>query len=189
VTGVKIGVIAEEHDDIDVLYELTCKLTSENRFGFSRFVGHGCGKLRRKCNAWSQNLIQRGCSHLVVIHDLDSNDEDNLRRQLEDSVSGITFTGHLILIPVYEIEAWLLSDPLALKQTFGMDKTPKVTAHPETIRNPKEHLRDIVWKYCRKHYINTIHNKKIARAIRIERLSVCPSFSPYPEFLDHNVNN
>lgn len=29
-TGVKIGVIAEENNDIDVLYELTCKLTSES---------------------------------------------------------------------------------------------------------------------------------------------------------------
>ncbi len=187
--GVKIGVIAEEYDDIDVLYELTCKLTSESNFSFNRFVGHGCGKLRRKCRAWSENLIHRGCSHLVVMHDLDNNEEDCLRKELEDSVSGIAFTGHLILIPVHEIEAWLLSDPLALKQTFSMNKTPKVPAHPEAVRDPKEYLRGIVWKYCKKHYINTIHNKRIARATRIERLSACRSFSSYPEFLDCNVNN
>lgn len=188
-TSVKLGVIAEEHNDIDVLYELTCKLTSENNFSFSRFVGHGCGKLRRKCNAWSHDLIRRGCSHLIVMHDLDNNDEDELRKELEDSVGSIAFTGHVILIPIYEIEAWLLSDPLALKQTFGMNKTPEVPAHPETVRNPKEHLRDIVWKYCKKQYINTIHNRKIARMIRVEKLSVCSSFSPYPEFLDRNMNN
>lgn len=188
-TGVRIGVIAEEHSDIDVLYEITCKLTSENNFSFSRFVAHGCGKLRRKCRAWSQNLVRRGCSHLVVIHDLDNNDECCLRKELEGTVSGIAFTSHLILIPVYEIEAWLLCDPLALKQTFGMSKTPKVPVHPETVRDPKEHLRDIVWKNCKKHYINTIHNEKIARTITIERLSVCPSFSPYPGFLDRSVND
>ena len=127
--GVKIGVIAEEYNDIDVLYEFTCKLTLERNFSFSKFVGHGCGKLKRKCRAWSHNLIRRGCSHLVVMHDLDNNDEDRLRKELENSLSDITFTGHLILIPVYEIEAWLLSDSLALKQTFGMKKTPKIECH------------------------------------------------------------
>ncbi len=187
--GVKIGVIAEEQNDIDVLYELTRKLTSESNFSFSRFVGHGCGKLRKKCRAWSHILTQRGYSNLVVIHDLDNNDEGCLRRELEDSVDGITFTSHIILIPVYEIEAWLLSDPLALKQTFSMNKSPNIPKHPETICNPKEYLRDVVWKYCKKYYINTIHNKKIAEATRIERLSVCSSFSPYPEFLDYCVHN
>jgi len=189
VTSVNIGVIAEEYDDVDVLYELTCKLTLENNFSFSKFISHGCGKLRNKCRAWSHILVRRGCSHLIVIHDLDTHNEGDLRDQLEQSVRGVGFTGHLILIPVYEIEAWLLSDPLALKQTFNMSKTPKVPVHPETIRHPKEHLRDIVWKSCKKRYINTIHNKKIAGAIRIERLSVCPSFSLYPEFLNHSVNN
>lgn len=187
--AVKIGVIAEEHNDVDVLYEFTCKLTSESNFSFSKFVSHGCGKLRRKCRAWSHNLLRRGCSHLVVIHDLDNNDEDSLRNELEDSISGVAFTGHIILIPVYEIEAWLLSDPLALKQTFGMNKVPDVPKHPEAVLEPKEYLRDIVWKYCKKHYINTIHNKRIARLTKIEKLSTCHSFAPYPEFLDCNVNN
>lgn len=187
--GVKIGVIAEEQSDIDVLYELTCKLTLESNFSFSKFIGHGCGKLRKKCRAWSQVLIRRGCSHLVVIHDLDNNDEDCLRQKLEDNVHDITFTGHIILIPVYEIEAWLLSDPLALKQIFSMNKLPNISKHPETIRNPKQYLRDIVWKYCKKYYLNTVHNKKIARETRIEKLSACLSFSPYSEFLDCHVNN
>jgi hypothetical protein len=181
--GVKIGVIAEEHDDIDVLYELACKIISENKFGFNRFVGHGCGTLKRKCNAWSRNLIKRGCSHIIVIHDLDNNDESKVRGQLEESIKDIDFAGRLILIPIYEIEAWLLSDTFALKQTFNMKNTPKVNKHPETIRNPKEYLRDIVWKHCKKHYINTIHNKRIAKTIRIGKLSVCNSFSPYPQFL------
>lgn len=177
-------MIAEEQNDIDVLYAFTCKLISESSFSFSKFIGHGCGKLRRKCRAWSHVLFQRGCSHLVVIHDLDTNDEGCLRQELEDSIEGINFIDRVILIPVYEIEAWLLSDPLAIKDTFSMSKLPRISKHPETIRNPKEYLRDIVWKYCKKYYINTIHNKKIAEEIRIERLSVCCSFAAYPEFLN-----
>ncbi len=71
----RIGIIAEEASDVEVLYELTCKLMNENMFSFKKFIGHGCGKLHRKCTAWAENLLLRGCSHLVVIHDLDNNDE------------------------------------------------------------------------------------------------------------------
>ena len=113
----KIGVIAEEQNDVDVLYELTCKLIPEGEADFSKFIGHGCGKLRRKCEAWSRNLISRGCSHLVLMHDLDSNDEERLRKVLEKIIVDIGFTGYLIIIPIFEIEAWLLFDMLALKET------------------------------------------------------------------------
>lgn len=183
-----IGVIAEEQNDIDILYEITCKLTLEENFSFRKFVAHGCGKLRRKCGSWAHNLLTRGCSLLVVIHDLDEFDEICLRKELEGYVSCISFVDRLILIPIYEIEAWLLSDDLALKQTFNMNKLPKVPKHPEGIRNPKEYLRDMIWKYCKKYYINTIHNKKIARYIKIEKLCVCPSFSPYPTFVDKHLS-
>ena len=181
--AVNIGVIAEERNDIDVLYQFTCKLTRENSFSFSTFAAHGCGRLRNKCRTWSQNLLRRGCSHLVVIHDLDDKDENALRTELENSVRNISFSGRILLIPVFEIEAWLFFDPLALQHTFNMKKLPRISQHPETIRHPKEYLRDIVWKYSKKHYINTIHNKKIASLLRINKVLSCISFSPYPAFI------
>jgi len=181
--GVKIGVIAEEQNDVDVLYRLTCKLLPENSFSFSKFIGHGCGKLRRKCRPWAKNLIARGCSHLVVLHDLDSRDESSLRKELLGSIANLPFSGHVIIIPVHEIEAWLLCDALALKTAFNMRRTPRVPARPERIQSPKEHLRDLVWRSCQKRYVNTIHNGKIARFVRLESLEACPSFTPYPQFV------
>lgn len=179
----RIGVIAEEASDIDVLYELTCKLTKENMFSFKKFVGHGCGKLRRKCTAWAENLLRRGCSHLVIIHDLDDNDEAKLYAKLTGLVQNVGFDRCLILIPIHEIEAWLLSDSRALKNVFGMSKLPNVPGKPEAVINPKEKLRDIVWTTTKKRYLNTIHNKKIAAASRISRIKTCRSFQPYPLFL------
>jgi len=98
----KIGVIAEDNNDVDVLYEITCKLTKENSFSFKKFVGHGSGMLRRKCTAWAKNLLLRGCTHLVVLHDLDENNENELRKKLNDCVKNIKFKGYVILIPVKE---------------------------------------------------------------------------------------
>jgi hypothetical protein len=162
-------------------------LINEHSFSFSTFIAHGCGRLRNKCKIWSRNLLLRGCNHIVLIHALDEHNLTQLQSMLTQEINEINHKNNLILIPVYEIEAWLLSDPLALKETFNMNRLPRVTLHPETIQHPKEHLRDIVWKSCKKRYVNTIHNKKIAESIRIERLSSCPSFSSYPKFIVPNL--
>lgn len=182
-----IGIIAEEKSDVDVIYELTCKLTDESDFSFKKFIGHGCGKLRRKCTVWAENLLLRGCNHLIVIHDLDKNNESKLRRELNNNVKDIGFKGYIILIPIKEIEAWLLTDSDALKNVFNMNNKPKLPGKPEWEDKPKERLREIVWKTCKKHYINTIHNKKIAAALRIDNVLKCKSFQTYPEFITKNI--
>lgn len=179
----QIGVIAEEKNDIEVLYQLTCKVIDEKSFRFSKFVGHGCGKLRRKCRAWAQDLLIRGCTCLVIMHDLDKKDVNGLRQQLEKAIEHLRYDASLILIPIEELEAWLLCDAHALKCVFRMKQPPKIPKHPEQIVSPKEYLKSLVKKNCKKNYINTIHNKMIASNMTIANLQSCPSFSPYPEFL------
>ncbi len=181
--AVKIGIIAEEVNDVDVLYELTCKIIKENQFSFAKFVGHGCGKLRRKCAAWARNLLARGCSHVVVIHDLDNRDEQQLRKILETEIDGVNFNCTIILIPIQEIESWLLLDSRALKTVFNMRKLPQIPKSPEKLANPKEFLGKLVKATSRAQYLNTIHNRRIAREISISKLRHCTSFSDYPRFL------
>lgn len=179
----KVGVIAEEKNDIEVLYELTRKLINENSFSFSHFVGHGCGKLRRKCGAWAENLIKRGCTLLVVIHDLDKRNEFQLRATLEGHIKGLPFKHSVVLIPIEEIEAWLLSDPNAIKAVFNMRKIPRIPNQPERISDPKKFLSNLITRNSKSHYLNTIHNRKIAAELVIRSLKRCPSFSRYPVFL------
>jgi hypothetical protein len=182
-TSIKIGVIAEENNDVEVLYEYTGKIIPENRFSFARFVGHGCGALRRKCRAWAENLVKRGCIGIVVLHDSDGGDEGKLRGSLEKQIKEVGVECWVVLIPIEEVEAWLLADPDAIKRVFNMRKTPKVPKRPETIKNPKEFLGVIVEKGSNAQYINTIHNKKIAAQQDIVTLERCPSFGRYPPFL------
>jgi hypothetical protein len=179
----RIGVIAEELNDVEVLYELTSKLIPESAFSFKQFLGHGCGKLRRKCSAWAETLLGRGCSFLVVIHDLDRCDEAELRASLDTQIKDSQFQLTVILIPIEEIEAWLLSDPNALQTVFKMRKAPKIPKRPERISSPKEFLSDLVTQNSRAQYLNTIHNRRIASALRIESLNCCPSFARYPKFI------
>lgn len=185
----KIGVIAEDVSDVEVLYELTCKLIRENSFSFKKFVGHGGGALRKKCTAWAENLFLKGCNHIVVLHDLDDNNENELRSELVGYVRNVGYVGYIILIPVREIEAWLLVDDKAIQKVFNMSKRPKLPGNPEEIMHPKEELRDIVWKETKKRYVNTIHNRKIANASRITILRKCRSFRPYHAFIDLHMEN
>ena len=179
----KIGIIAEEYNDVDVMYELTCKLISENSFSFAKFVGHGCGALRRKCGSWAKVLRNRGCSHLIILHDADRNNCGAIRKLLEDRIGAVQFRGTVILIPTEELEAWLLCDPAALKTVFKMRSEPSTPLRPETVPNPKEFLGELVRKSSNTRYINTVHNQRIAKALEISTLGRCPSFAAYPHFI------
>ncbi len=185
----KIGVIAEAESDVDVLYKLTCKLIDVDSFSFKKFVGHGCGKLRRKCAAWADNLLRRGCSYLVVIHDLDDYDQEELQQRLASSIAHAAYSAALILIPVRELEAWLLTDSGALKKVFSLPERPELPGNPEDVLDPKKKLRDIIWKCGRKNYVNTIHNAKIADAMSIVKAQGCKSFRPYPVFVAKHLTN
>jgi hypothetical protein len=181
------GVIAEDTSDVAVIRELTARLAPDRSIAFKPFVGMGCGRLRRKCKAWAQMLAVKGCSHLIVVHDLDDNDERTLRNHLETAIAAVRFKASVVLIPVREIEAWLLADAVAVQQVFGLPKIPNVPASPERIVRPKETLRDLVWKAGKKRYVNTIHNAMIAKVLRLSARSKCPSFNRYPAFIQAAV--
>ncbi len=57
----KIGVIAEDNSDIEVIEEILKKHLNSNGFKVKKFVGNGCGKLRNKCDSWTKILIDSGC--------------------------------------------------------------------------------------------------------------------------------
>ncbi len=116
---VKIGIIAEDDSDVAVISHLTLSLLKPNIMGFKKFVGDGCGKLRRKCGAWALNLVQQGCHWIVVLHDLDEYDEVALRKGLEDAVANSGARAFIVLVPKRELEAWLLYDATAIARVFN----------------------------------------------------------------------
>jgi hypothetical protein len=178
----KIGIIAEDDSDVGVLREITLTLLKPNAVGFSRFVGDGCGKLRRKCGAWARNLVQQGCPWIVVVHDLDVYNEQQLRADLTRAIAPAQAKDSVVLIPKREIEAWLLYDALAIATAFREKKRPRLPGHPESLSDPKKHLRDLVRKLYRKEYLNTIHNPKIAKHIDVTFLKRSGSFAPHIAF-------
>lgn len=185
--SIKIGVIAEDTSDIEVIGEILSKYLDKNRFSIKKFVGQGCGKMKSKCAAWVDNLSKLGCQHIFIFHDLDRNDEATLKKDIQEQVNKSTFKAPLIVIPTEELEAWLLSDVEAIKKTFSINAIIKPIADVEQVKSPKEHLGKMVKKLSGKVYVNTIHNKKIAGHTEIESLNRCNSYRPLNEYIVNNL--
>jgi hypothetical protein len=178
----KIGIIAEDDSDVAVVRAVTLSLLKPHNIGFKWFVGNGCGKLKRKCGAWAQNLVRQGCPWIIVVHDLDVYDERQLRIQLNEAIVHARAKVSVVLIPKREIEAWLLYDSKAIAVAFNENKQPKLPGNPESLLDPKKHLRNLIWKKYRKDYLNTVHNARIAKCIDVSLLKRSMSFSPHPIF-------
>jgi len=179
----KMGIIAEEKNDVEVLKALTLRLLRPKHIGFKSFVGHGSGKLRSKCRAWVENLVNGGCSWIAVVHDLDINNERILRAELTSAIDTVRTKGNVVLIPKKEIESWLLYDANAIAKAFKDRRLPRLLGNPETLRDPKKYLRDIIWSKYRKPYLHTVHNEMIAKHIRITCLARSSSFTPHRPFV------
>ena len=179
----KIGIIAEDDSDVAVLREITLALLKPRRIGFKQFVGNGSGKLRRKCRAWAVNLVKQGCPWIVVVHDLDLHQEPTLRADLTTAIAPAGAKASVVLIPKREIEAWLLYDAAAIATAFHEIKFVALPGDPESLLDPKKHMRELIRKKYRKDYLTTIHNPMIARHIDLSLLNTSKSFAPHPKFV------
>jgi hypothetical protein len=186
----KVGVLAEDNSDVEVVHELIKKFKSPQSFCIRRFTADGCGKLKYKCRAWSQQLFLKGCTVLLLLHDLDKKNLKELRRDLSASLTPCPISKHVIIIPIEEIEAWLLSDPKALKDAFSFKSMPKLSGNPEKIISPKEKLESLVWRLFgkKKRYLNTVHNAVIAKHASIQSLRKCSAFHAFECFIRKELN-
>ena len=183
-----IGVIAEEVNDVDVVRCIIAKIAKRN-VPIQKFVGHGCSKVRAKCRSWAYTLRAGGCRLLVIMHDSDTGDPAKVRNELEQRLGASPIALHIIVIPIREIEAWLLADHQAIGQAMRLAQPMKRVANPERVMNPKEHLRDQIFIRSghKTRYLNTVHNKKIAEVCKLTNLRRCASFVPLEEFLNAHL--
>lgn len=187
---IRIGVIAEDTSDVDVVKELIRKLKSPNSFCVRHFVGDGCGKLRNKCRAWANQLHLRGCTALLFIHDLDRHKLAKLRNDLVAALNPCPIAKHTIVIPIEEIEAWLMCDANALKRVFSLKRPPNLPGNPESIVSPKEKLESLVWRHSgkKRRYINTVHNAAIAKLTTVSSLRKCSAFHDFERFFKTDLS-
>ena len=148
-----VGVIAEDDSDVEVVGELIKKIVPEKRYTISSFVGHGCGKIQGKCFQWAGILKTKGCSTLILLHDLDERILAELDFELCHALAQCSIPKHIVVIPIREIEAWLLSDNLAIKKAMNLGKNVPRIADPQSDANPKRRLGEIIYLRSGKQYL------------------------------------
>lgn len=189
--NIRVGIIAEDESDVDAARVMIRRIAENDRIDIKKFVGKGCGKIKRKCNAWASILKAKGCACLILIHDLDRNDLTELKKRIEVSVSPCPINPYLICIPIEEMEAWWLADPVAIKTALKLDKVPTVKGRPQNIASPKEHIGILVKRFSnnKKLYLNTEHNVTIAAALNFTKAMKCDSFVPFFRFVSNNIKS
>lgn len=182
--AVKYGFIAEDASDVEVIKRLAKKITGKN-VSASHFVGKGCGPIKKKAVGWCRAFEIKGCTQILLVHDRDRNDAGALATQLEGILEAAPQRKKVVVVPTEEMEAWLLSDHIAITAAMKLKKRLKEEHHPETIASPKEYLGAEVWKVSNKtvNYVNAIHNPLIADHIDVSVIKKkCPSFEPFVRF-------
>ncbi len=138
----KLIFMLEERSMKELLDRILPKIMPEN-VGF-RTISHA-GKrdlelsLPRKLRAWNEPDAV-----FVVVHDQDSNDCMELKRELQ-GICALSGRQVLIRIACHELEAWYWGDLAAVSEAYGVDlkylSAKRKYRNPDSIDHPKNELK------------------------------------------------
>lgn len=185
----RIGIVAEDESDVEVVKALVRKIVPATKFSVKYFVGHGCGKIVGKCSQWASVLHTMGCTTLIILHDADDRNPLELSTQLRRALDGCAISRRTISVPIREIEAWLLTDNLAIQRAMNLSRRVERISNPQSIVDPKKKLDEIVYLKSgkQKRYVNSRHNPQIAQQLDLVNVRRCTSFLPLEEFVLNNL--
>lgn len=181
------AVLAEDRSDAETLDVLVKRIGGERISRVhSRGFG-GCGELCRKAGAHIELFSKQGATHIIICYDSDGNDPSMIRDKVRSSVSAkidLKRVTHEIIVPVEELEAWIIADESAIKKAIPTLSIQE-TRHPETIKNPKEWLiNQSRGSRSRPLYAPATFNRQVAKHIDIAKVEQkCPSFRELTTFV------
>lgn len=134
-----------------------------------------------------------GFTRFVIVHDADCNDPESIRLQVCEQVvakAGLK-TGCCVVVPVQEIEAWILADLKAVTSVLTGWRPRKDFPSPEGIDNPKEELERLSRMSNKKpRYSHVVHNPRVAEHLDWRRVQQkCPSFQPLVDLIAKGESN
>lgn len=183
-----LGVIAEGDSDVAVIQVLLQRVAG-TPVRTRAAVADGCGRMQKHALPWSRQLYRQGCTHLMLVCDLDENALSDLSARLTQALQGAPIERRVVVIPVRTIEAWLLADHEAMNAEFRFRPPLKRNANPEGLLRPKERLGQLIEQRSgqRVRYNNRVHNPRIAAHAQVAHLRRCPSFHGFEAFVRENL--
>jgi hypothetical protein len=187
------GVIGEDKSDVATLKVLIKRLAKNESLSVKTKGYSGCAEMLRKgakqFHAWAGISVTK----FIVCYDADK-DPPNQRFKVafDQILDEATASGeYCIVIPVQELEAWILADIAAVKNVFTSWSPQTQIVTPENIVDPKEHLEKLSrMQNNRPRYIHAVHNEVLARHLDLKVVAQkCISFTPLRDFVVNNVSH
>jgi len=180
------GILGEDSSDVETLTVIVRRLAGNESLPIKTKGFGGSGGLLTKGRRILELMAAQGCDRFVVCIDADGpNPQPNYQRVVESVTEPAEVdAAACIVIPVQELEAWILADIQAVSRILS-SWTPQPVKNPEGIAKPKEHLvRLSRKKNAKPRYITTVHNGRVAEYLNLgEVMRKCPSFLPLREFV------
>ena len=179
------GVLGEDNSDTERLKVLIRRLAGNKSLPVEAKGYSGCGDLLRKGANQLMLFAELGCQRFVVCCDADGPDPRERRDEvLSRIVRPAAVERHCIVIPVQELEAWILADLPAVSRVITGWK-PSPINNPEHVAGPKERIEKLSRDSKRRpRYHHTTHNQQVAKYLDLNKVHrECPSFRPLADFV------
>lgn len=192
------AVLAEGDSDALMLRTIIERLSDDGKGGARVRVKEkgycGSGELYRIGARDLKALARLDFERFVVCFDADRECPKAKRDEIIQRVVKPAALQHpiCVLIPIQEIESWILADLDALGRLFPHWRgRPKPIANPESIQDPKEHLRGLTSLNGGKpKYDHANHNQKIAIHLDLAAIErKCASFRPLLDLVRKGEGN
>jgi hypothetical protein len=181
------AVLGEDDSDANSLVVLVRRISGLPNQTILKKGFRGCGHLRQNACRVIREFHLRGATRFIICHDADNENPEHLKKSVRSTLlkSGCREFVCEIVVPVQELEAWIIADNTAIKKLLNSLSIPNVTS-PEHINDPKGWLRrrSRISSKANYTYVPTIHNERIALHIDLDTLErKCPSFRPLKDFV------
>ena len=180
------GILGEASSDVATLVVLIRRLADDHRLKIKPKGYDGCGEMLRKGANQLQLFRRLGCNRFIVCHDSDGPDPAPKRREVQNRIVKPSGVGDdcCIVVPVQELEAWILADIECACKIFPSWR-PLAIQNPEGISRPKEYLEKLSRQSShRPRYSHATHNEKMAEQLDHAKVEQkCPSFRVLAEFV------
>jgi hypothetical protein len=188
---VRFAILGEDDSDAETLKILVRRVAENERLPVYTKGYNGCAQLMRKGARDVAALAEEGWHRFVIAHDADRMTAEARHAAVwarvvkrSQAMPGCC----CVVVPVEELEAWILADVEAVTKEWPAWR-PKPVASPERIESPKEHLERLSRDaQHRPRYSHKTHNPVIAPHLDLAMVErKCPSFCVLSRFVRENL--
>jgi hypothetical protein len=180
------GILGEDESDVQTLKVLVKRLANNPSLTVKTKGYGGCGEMLRKGARQLRLFKGLKLERFVVCHDADGPDPEPKRQLVIQKIvkpSGLK-NGCCIVVPVQELEAWILADIECAANIFPSWK-PSPIDNPEGIPKPKEYVEKLSRdSRQRPRYSHAVHNERMALHLNLKKVAAkCPAFRELMAFV------